>query len=287
MLLCLSLCLLAVRPRRPGGRPLPLRRHGLIGWLALGAALLHLAGSVLSDPIALEHLKPSTPWYELAGVLALLLLLMLTLPARERLRRRLWQRHRAFQALHVALACVLIVLLAVHVYTTGRYVHGPWRAAAFLSLSALAVLALLRRRAPTAAGHRPVSAVNALVFGRNSRLIIAVVALCLVAIGALAWHGAALALRAPLSARRERPPLDFPHEKHREVACVACHHNFTDHTGGDSCISCHRSARTDLRAGAEARFHDFCLGCHRDPPPPLTRHGPVTGCASCHVAAQP
>jgi hypothetical protein len=35
--------------------------------------------------------------------------------------------------------------------------------------------------------------------------------------------------------------------------------------------------------GAEARFHDFCLGCHRDPPAYLSGHGPVTGCSTCHA----
>ena len=77
--------------------------------------------------------------------------------------------------------------------------------------------------------------------------------------------------------------LGFPHDKHRPVNCIQCHHNFADRSGEDSCISCHRSGRAAIRTGAEARFHDFCLGCHRDPPAYLTGHGPVTGCNTCHA----
>ena len=93
----------------------------------------------------------------------------------------------------------------------------------------------------------------------------------------------AKALREPFLPRSERLVLDFPHDKHRAVNCIRCHHNFTDRSGDDSCISCHRSGRADIRVGVEAGFHDFCLGCHRDPPAYLTGQGPVTGCNTCHA----
>jgi predicted CXXCH cytochrome family protein len=75
----------------------------------------------------------------------------------------------------------------------------------------------------------------------------------------------------------------FPHDKHRPVNCIHCHHNFVDRNSADSCISCHRSGRAPIRVGAEARFHDFCLGCHRKPPAYLTGDRPVTGCKTCHA----
>jgi predicted CXXCH cytochrome family protein len=121
------------------------------------------------------------------------------------------------------------------------------------------------------------------VFGRHSRLVLAMALSSLIALLALLPGGTALALREPFLHRSEPLVLAFPHDRHRSVNCIQCHHNFIDRSGGDSCISCHRSGRVTIRVGAEARFHDFCLGCHRDPPAYLSGHGPVTGCNTCHA----
>ena len=75
----------------------------------------------------------------------------------------------------------------------------------------------------------------------------------------------------------------FPHEKHRTVNCIACHHNFVDNTGAGSCFDCHRSARHDLPQASEATFHKFCRDCHRDLATEHSKHGPVRECSGCHV----
>jgi predicted CXXCH cytochrome family protein len=285
-LVCLLLFLLPVRPRMPGRLTLALARHELLGWLALGCVAAHALLAPLSDPVALEHLKVTTPLYEWAGIGALALLLFLCVPASASLRQRLWPRHRSFQAAHVIAGAVALVLIAAHVLTTARYVHGPLARTLAVTLCAAALVALLRARARRAAAAAPVALVpRSLVFGRHSRLVLALVCLCVIGSAALLLPRAGLALHGPLIARSERLVLDFPHDKHRDVNCIECHHNFTDGSGADACISCHRSSRTDLRAGAEARFHEFCLGCHKDPPLRFTHHGPVTGCQTCH--AQP
>ena len=281
-LCALLLCVLPVRPRFPGTPPLSLRRHELLGWGMLLAALAHVGASLAFDRTVIEHLKLTAPLYEWAGICALLALLVLSVPAAGPLRRRLWSRHRNFQALHVAVSCALVALIAVHVVTTNRYLHGPRGVALWLLLSSAALLALLRPRARSAA--RPLGSISRLAFGRHSKLILVCAGVAALAIMPLLRPNTRLALRAPLGRRAEAPPLDFPHDKHRAVNCILCHHNFRDETGADSCISCHRSTRTAIRVSAEARFHEFCLGCHRDPPAPLKRHGPTTGCDSCHVS---
>jgi predicted CXXCH cytochrome family protein len=285
VLLCLLLCALPVRPRALTSRTLSLGRHALLGWFALACALLHVGLALLTDKVAVEHVKPTAPLYEWAGMGALALLLFLTLPAGGSVRRRLWAGHRNFQALHVAAACLLVALIAVHVFTSARYVHGILRSVLFLALSGSALLALLRARARARTSHPALNWRTALVFGRHSAVVLAIVSVCVLALAALLLPGAALRLREPLLGRTGVLLLDFPHDKHREVNCITCHHNFVDATGTAACISCHRSSRADLKVGAEARFHDFCFGCHREPPPPLARHGPVTGCAGCHAAA--
>lgn len=285
-LACVLLSLLPVRPRMPGRATLPLARHEVLGWAVLAAVAAHVLLAASGDPVVLEHLKPTMPIYEWAGVAALALLLFLCVPSGARLRRRLWSRHRSFQVVHVSASCAALLFIAVHVLTTGRYVHGPLARAAAVLVCAAALLGLLRARARRADGPVPQAPFPGnLVFGRHVRLVLAIVCLCVVLSAALLLPRAGLALREPLRARHERLVLDFPHDKHRDVNCIACHHNFTDGTGADACIACHRSDRSDLRAGAEARFHEFCLDCHRDPAPRFAHHGPTSGCQTCHVEA--
>jgi predicted CXXCH cytochrome family protein len=279
----LLLGLVPVRPRQPDTGLLSLRRHELIGWLVTAAALAHAALAFLSDHTVLEHLKDSAPLYEWCGILALGLSLGLTVPATARLRHRLWSSHRNFQALHVSLSCLMVSLVAAHVLTTGRYLHGGVGACLWVLLSLASLLALLRARTSArAASALNLGPLSRLAFGRHARVVFIIVMLAALALVPLLFAATRLTLRAPLARRTATLSLDFPHEKHRDVNCIVCHHNFRDATGMDACISCHRSARATLKVSAEARFHDFCLGCHRDPPAPLTRHGPVTGCETCH-----
>ena len=278
---CLVLCVLAVRPRAGAAAAFRVRSHELLGWLALAAAVLHVGLALGADPRVVEHLKPTAPRYEYAGMVALLLLLLLTLPAGAAARRRLWPRHRNFQATHVAAACLLVVALALHVLTADRYVHGRAQASAYVLLSGCVLLAMLRARTQRHSGGRPPFPAG-LAFGRHSRLVLGIVLGALVALLGLLQGGVSLAMREPFLSRSERLAINLPHDKHRAVNCVQCHHDYVDRSGQESCVSCHRSGRAALRVGAEARFHDFCLGCHRDPPAYLPGAGPVTGCSTCH-----
>ena len=280
---CLILCVLAVRPRAGAASAFPLRGHELLGWVALGAALLHVGLSLGTDHRVVEHVKLTAPRYQYAGILALFALLFLTVPADAALRTRLWPRHRSFQVAHVGAACLLVVSLALHVVATGRYVHGRAQVVAYTLLSGIVLLALLRARARRQPAQPPARLLGGLAFGRHSRLVLAMVLGSLLVLLALMRAGTALTLREPFLRRSEPLVLGFPHDKHRKVNCIQCHHNFADRSGTDSCISCHRSGRAAILVGAEARFHDFCLGCHRDPPAYLTGHGPVTGCKTCHT----
>ena len=279
---CLVLCVLAVRPRAGAAGAFPMRAHEFLGWLALGAAVLHVGLLLGADHRVVEHVKLTAPRYEYAGILALLTLLFLTVPAGAAVRWRLWPRHRNFQAAHVGAACLLVVTLAVHVLATGRYIHGRARVVAYILLSCIVLLALLRGRTRRQSAQRS-RLLGGLVFGRHSRLVLAIIVVSLVALLAMLPGGTALALREPFLRRSEPLVLGFPHDKHRSVNCIQCHHNFADRSGTDSCVSCHRSGRHAIRVGAEARFHDFCLGCHRDPPSYLTGHGPPAGCEPCHA----
>jgi len=283
MIACLALCGCPVRPRESDPPVLlALGRHEMLGWIALGAAVLHVLVAVVSDHAVLEYLKSTAPLYQLTGITALIFLLALTITSVAQVRRRMWRSHRDFQATHIIFGCLLAVLLGAHVITTGRYTGGYGRRILYVAVAAGGIAILLRRRrSPGTAAHEPL-VIRRLAFGRHSTLLVGVIAAAMLGLVSLLPGRALVALREPLQPRAQTLPLNFDHRKHTAINCLACHHNYADGRGFDACIFCHRSARTDLKVGVEARFHDFCLNCHRHPGPTLTRHGPVSGCTICH-----
>jgi len=282
-LACIALCGAPIRPR--DSLPptlLSLRLHTLIGWLALIGVAVHIGGVILADRTVVEYLKPSAPLYQLAGILATVVLLLLVLSSIAGARRRFWASHRGFQAAHVLLACLLAALIAVHIVVTDRYVTGRGRRALFVAVTIGAILMLLRFRRPNDAADRDTSMRRQFVFGRHTTLIVGAVAVSAAAIAALFPDAVGAALREPLVGRASALPLDFPHAKHGTINCLVCHHNYADGRGMEACVQCHRSSRADLKEGAEARFHGFCFNCHRHPDATFTHHGPVAGCVACH-----
>ena len=282
-LACIVLSGAPVRPRDSmPATLLSLQRHTFIGWLALIAVAIHVGGLVLVDRTVVEYLKPTTPFYQFAGILATLLLLILVLSSIGSVRRRLWASHRGFQASHVILGCLIAAFIAVHVVVTARYLGGRGRRALFVAATIGAILSLLRVRRSNETAGRETMVHRGFVFGRHTTLVVGVVAITAVALAGLLPDAVGAALREPLLRRTNALPLDFPHDKHNKINCLKCHHNYVDTPGGETCVSCHRSSRTDLKEGAEARFHGFCFNCHRHPDATFTHHGPVSGCVTCH-----
>jgi len=315
---CALLCGAPVRPR--AAQPptlLSLPSHTLIGWAALVAVLLHIAALVLADHTVLEYLKPTMPLYAWAGLLGTLLLGLLVVSALSSVRRRLFRSNASFQLMHVMASCALLALIGAHVITTHRYVGGLGRSAWMIAAMVGAMLMLLRPRrgAPRAPSTLSASGASgasgalgalgtagtageagearapgvpwrrSLAFGRHAVAIAVTIGLVAIMLMGMPGDAARATLREPLIARAVTLPLAFPHEKHGQVNCLECHHNYADGTGLDWCIHCHRSARADLKEGVEARFHGFCLQCHRDPRAQLHAHGPVAGCSACHHSA--
>ena len=282
-LACIALCGCPVRPRQSAPPvQLSLGRHERLGWIALGAAALHILLAVVADHTVLEYLKFTSPLYQVAGIAAFVVLLVLVVTSLASLRRRLWRSHRDFQATHIILGCLLVALLAAHVISAARYTGGYTRRIVFLAAAAGGIAMLLRRRRGAGTPPHGTATLRRLAFGRHSTLIAGVIVASMLALSTLIWGRAGLALREPLLRRAETLPLNFDHGRHVAVNCLVCHHNYADGRGFDACIHCHRSPRADLKVGVEARFHGFCLNCHRNPEPRFPRHGPVSGCVVCH-----
>jgi len=281
---CVALCGAPLRPRNAiPPTLLSLKLHTVIGWISLSLVAIHVGGLILADRVVVEYLKPTAPLYQLAGITAAALLLLVVASGIAAVRRRLFWSHRGFQATHVIGGCVLLALITIHVIATDRYAGDRARRALFLAATIGGILMLLRpRRLAARASTAAAAPLRQLVFGRHSRLILGVATLLAISLGGLIGAAAGGALREPVMSRAERMPLDFPHARHVAVNCLVCHHNFADGRGMDTCVGCHRSSRADLQVGIQARFHGFCFECHRHPDPSLQKHGPVAGCVSCH-----
>lgn len=106
-------------------------------------------------------------------------------------------------------------------------------------------------------------------------------------IAAVLWRGTPLPVSHPQEARywdaaQELLPMSFSHDDHRRENCVACHHNYADDTGGDSCMRCHVNDKW-VSAVLEAQFHQLCMGCHVERELAGKNHGPTRHCSGCHL----
>jgi Class III cytochrome C family len=271
--LCAALLLcLYVFPVRGDGLPharlLGLSQHRVIGWCLLGTAILHIAVLLIAQPSVGRYLLPSAPlfmWCGMAAVILAAVLVQTGLSARSAMRRS-GSTHLA--TTHIALAALMALMLCAHVAGSAQLVVGVAKttAAFLLVVLPLAWFALRPRR-----GRENQSRL------RRATHIAAAASIPLMP-SPIATH----VLLEPAS-RPDTIAVNFPHERHTSVNCVACHHNYVDRTTGTmGCIECHRSQRADLTRSSESTFHAFCRDCHTQLALEGDRHGPTRGCSDCH-----
>jgi hypothetical protein len=266
--LCICLYIFPVRgDGLPHARLLGMSQHRLIGWCVLVAAGIHLVVLVGSQPQVGRYLLPSAPWYMWGGVTAIILagvLVQTGLSARSAMRQSGSMGHASA---HTLLAALMTFVLCAHLLGSGQLIAGQPKVVAILLLFALPLgwFALRRRSLRLAHGQ----------LRRGSHLA------TLLTIAVLPSPMGKHVLMEP-AWRPDPIPLNFPHERHLSVSCVACHHNFVDHTGKTACVECHRSGRPDLGRSSEATFHAFCRDCHAQLAAERTSHGPTRGCLECH-----
>jgi len=275
---CVALAVfLYVFPLRGDGLPhsrlLGLRQHRLIGWWMLGAAALHVTVLLCSQPSIGRYLLPSAPLFMWFGVIAVILAAVLVqtgLSARTALRNSTSQakgRPPRSATLHIVLAAVMVLALCAHIMGSKQLVAGLTKTAAVLVLL-LVPLAWFAVRPRNSRSHQN-------LLRRATHVSVA-------ALIPLMPSPTASRLLLEPAARPSKIAVIFPHESHLSVNCVACHHNYIDHTGFLACIDCHRAERRDLPHSSEATFHTFCRGCHTKLAIDAVKHGPTRACSMCH-----
>jgi Class III cytochrome C family len=129
----------------------------------------------------------------------------------------------------------------------------------------------------------------------------------LFSLGLMAWVYAASEQKAPnwikidddsaffKNARRSRPAVTFPHERHQnayKIHCSECHHDYKNGKNlwkqGDRvqpCRACHKSNTQDKVLSLQNAFHENCKDCHAGLKAESKKAGP-TLCAKCHGAGK-
>lgn len=246
--LLLAALALLVQPA-PGGSPW----HRLLGSFAIVALSLHVLAVAAFEPSFWRWLGWTLPVEIICGLVAALALFA-TLAVRRSLNSP------KGLILHRIAGFTVVIAAAAHV----AFIAGADTAVAGLVLAGILLLVA-----------------GALIPERRKLILMALPALLAGIVAALAVGPLAQARLAPLRSS----PVDhagFLHDDHSGFVCTTCHHNFTDRTGTENCITCHKKLSTSETMRADRLFHAFCSDCHRREKQARRKSGPIDHCTSCH-----
>lgn len=100
--------------------------HRDLGVVALVLVSLHVVYLLVDEPVTVEYLLPTAPFYMWAGIGGYLVLITLVAFGFKRARVALFVNHRAFRTVHAFSAVAFFGLAAWHVLGAGFYLRtGP------------------------------------------------------------------------------------------------------------------------------------------------------------------
>jgi hypothetical protein len=168
--------------------------HLSLAYVLTVLALLHVAVLCVLEPRVLEYLTLRAPWPMLAGLMALVLFVFLSLSSRWRLQ--LGWRHASWRRWHGWLSALALTAMAWHIVDASYYFNRWTTAAALLWMLAVpTLLSLWLRRRPLARAPLEHSAFGASPPG--ARRVVSFIALIWLLLAAV-WVGLG----------RIEPPLD-------------------------------------------------------------------------------
>jgi hypothetical protein len=251
-----------VTPRSSDRTSRTYRYHMWTGRFGLGLALIHAGVIALGEPDIWRYAgRLATPEL-MAGAFALVLLVVLTL-ARDPLSP-LMRSGRIARALHRWAAVAALVLTFGHIAANPAMPHAGF---VLLAVAAAALVAPSMMALVTWARSAP-------------RNILALAGASLLVMLLAGWAFADLSQRA-----LRLSPIDhagFHHKDHFVVGCLACHHNFADHSGTENCMSCHKRLSLSASTRIDRVFHRFCIDCHVNDAWHGEKTGPLKSCKGCH-----
>lgn len=121
--------------------------HRQLSYLLAALILAHVVGLVVLEPRVVDYLLPTAPGYMLAGLVALMLVIVLIVTSRARVRRR-WS-HPGWRRWHAAMSAAAIGLTGWHLWGSAYWVATPGASLAVgWLLSMPTVLSLVWHRCP-------------------------------------------------------------------------------------------------------------------------------------------
>jgi hypothetical protein len=227
--------------------------HRLIGSFAIVAVSLHVLAVAAFEPSFWRWLDGAMPVEIICGLLAALALFT-TLAVRRSLTLP------KSLILHRIAGFITVIAAGLHV----AFIAGTHVAITGLLLAGMLILVIA-----------------ALLPEKRKLILIALPAILLGIIAAVATGPMAQLRLVSLRAS----PIDhanFDHGDHTGFVCTSCHHNFTDHTGKENCLTCHKALSTSESMRIDRLFHAFCIDCHRREVLAGKRSGPIDRCTACH-----
>jgi hypothetical protein len=251
-----------VTPRSADRTSRTWRHHQWTGRIGLALALVHAGLIAVGEPQVWRYAGLLATAELAAGATSLTLLVLLTV-IRDPASPVMWTGAAA-PAVHRWAAVAAIVLAFGHIAA-----NPAMPLAAFLLL-AVAAAGLVKAHAAALVG----------MARRAPAGILAGVAVALL-ISALAGWGLS---RESQRALRESPVdhAGFDHADHAAFSCLACHHNFTDRTGSENCLSCHKRLSVSATTRIDRVFHRFCVACHEEEWWRTGKPSPFKSCNGCH-----
>ena len=137
-----------------------LRLHRNLGLLAALLCSVHSFGYLLLDSILLEYLLPSAPGYMLAGIVAFVCLLAVTVSSLPGPRKKFYGGFFRFRAWHRILFILILLGSGWHIMGTDFSLTSPWQLGAgivLLGLMPLSAYASRRKGQPLPLGPAPPS----------------------------------------------------------------------------------------------------------------------------------
>jgi hypothetical protein len=246
--LLLAAFALIVQPG-PDGRPW----HRLAGSFAIVAVSLHVLAVAAFEPSFWRWLTRAIPIEIICGLAAALALLATLAVRRSSISPKALVLHRIAGFAVIIATSAHVALIA----GTGAIIFG-------LVLAGTLLLVM-----------------GALVPERRKLIVMALpVILC----GILLALAVGPIAQARLASLRSSPVdhASFLHDDHTGFVCTTCHHNFTDRTGKENCITCHKKLSASETMRVDRLFHAFCSDCHRRESMAGRKSGPLDHCTACH-----
>jgi len=103
------------------------RFHRDLGLMALFLTTLHIGLLMFKEPLLIEHMKLSAPWYMLGGLIAALLIVLLILSSVTTFRNRIWSSYGQFQHFHKWVSLLIVFLTGLHLAGSRYYLNEVWK----------------------------------------------------------------------------------------------------------------------------------------------------------------